>query len=139
MLELNSLQVGDNRLERALFMSHKGKFSGTMFLEYVKQPPIKKKVKKLEFRDIREISKPTDDDLKKKEILEMKKEQLSQKFHKFTSPQPVKIFIPDPKDLISIKERPKIQLPLIPQKDGTLLEPIQREIVVKSIDDYDYR
>jgi hypothetical protein len=43
-------------------MSYKGKFSGTMFLEYVKTLPVKKKVKRAEFRDIKEVSKLTEDE-----------------------------------------------------------------------------
>ena len=139
VLELNQLKVGDNRIERTLFMSYKGKFSGTMFLEYVKTLPVKKKVKKLEFRDIKEISKLSEDDQKKKDILDQKKEQLGQKFFSFNAPKSTKIFIPDPKDLITIKEKAKIELPLIKYKDGSYELPIQKEIVIKSVDDYDYK
>lgn len=42
VLELNKLKEGENRLDQPLFMSYKGKFSGTLFLEYVKTLPIKK-------------------------------------------------------------------------------------------------
>ena len=138
VLELNSLKKGDNRIEKPLFMSYKGKFSGTLFLEYVRTPAILKQPKKPEFRDMKEITRPNEEERKKQELVREKRELMSQKFYGFESPpQKRQLHIPSPKDLIHI-ERVKLPLQPITTKVG-VQEPLMKEIEVKRVDDYYYR
>jgi hypothetical protein len=55
-------------------MSYKGRFSGTLFLEYVKTLPHTKPEKINEFVDMKTRSKPSEDDIKRREYLSLKRE-----------------------------------------------------------------